>query len=69
MLLTARPMIPQMIPVLIVVERNAESNANSDIDGGFRPFFKCPIYKQYINVLDFSQVCLSILSTYYINMY
>jgi hypothetical protein len=41
--LTARPMTPVMIPVLMAVIRNGDPKASSDTESGFRPFFRCPI--------------------------
>lgn len=44
--LTARAMIPVTIPVLITVIRYGDPKANSDIDSGFKPFFRCPICRK-----------------------
>lgn len=41
--LTARAITPVISPVLIAVARYGDPKANSDTDGGFNPFFKCPI--------------------------
>lgn len=43
MRLTARAMTPVMIPVLMAIERYSDPKASSNKDGGFNPFFKCPI--------------------------
>lgn len=44
--LTARPMIPVMIPVLMATIRNGDPKANSDTESGFKPFFRCPIWRK-----------------------
>ena len=45
-ILTARPMTPMMIPVFIAAIKWGDPNASSDADGGFNPFFKCPIWRE-----------------------
>ena len=44
MILTARPMMPVMIPVLIADDRYGDPKANSETESGFIPFFRCPIW-------------------------
>lgn len=41
--LTARAMTPIITPVLTAVIKYGDPKSNSDKDGGFRPFFSCPI--------------------------
>lgn len=41
--LTARDMIPTVIPAFMDVIKYDDWKDNSETDGGFNPFFKCPI--------------------------
>jgi len=48
-------MILVTTPVLMAIARYCELNASSEYDGGFIPFFKCPIW-QKLNPTKFQKI-------------